>query len=116
MLIENLKNTTMKIFLLVILIIPGIVKHSVLAQTTSKKNEAKVTLSGHIITAQSRTALAGATIFFPDLRTGVASQTDGTFIIRNIPAGRHLVEVSSIGYKSLIEYVDIKGSMTKDFS
>jgi iron complex outermembrane receptor protein len=106
----------MKIILLVIFILPGIILHSVVAQTSSKKNEPKVTLSGHILTAQTGAALPGATIYFPDLRTGVASQNDGTFIIRNIPAGRHLVEVSFIGYKSHIEYIDIKGIMTKDFT
>ena len=106
----------MKIILLIIFILPGIVPGAAHAQTSSKKTETKVTLSGHILTAQTGTPLAGATIYFPDLRTGVASQTDGTFIISNIPAGRHLIVISFVGYKSLTEYVDVKGVTSQDFS
>ncbi|MEO6454328.1 MAG: TonB-dependent receptor [Ginsengibacter sp.] len=106
----------MKIILLAILVIPGIILHSSFAQPSIKKNEIKVTLSGHVLAAGTGALFSGATIYFPDLKTGVASQSDGTFIISNLPVGRHLIEISFVGYKSLTEYVDIKGIMTKDFT
>lgn len=50
------------------------------------------------ITDQERKPIVGATIRLLDLQRGAVTRNDGTFSIRNIPAGRHRVEVSAIGY------------------
>jgi iron complex outermembrane receptor protein len=105
----------MKFIFQVSIISSLILLNVVIAQNQSKKNNVEVTLSGHI-RSQTGEPLTGATLYFPDLRTGVASQYDGSFMISNIPGGRHLLEITFVGYNSLIQYLDINGVMEKDFT
>ena len=77
--------------------------------------QSKLTLSGKVTDAKTGESLAGTTIYFPDLRTGVASANDGTFSISSIAAGKYLIEISHLGYSSLIETIELSGSMQKDF-
>ncbi len=76
----------------------------------------KSTFSGKITDAKTGTPLQGASVYFSDLKTGAAAKTDGTFTINNIPPGRHLIEISFVGYKSIIEEIDISGALTKDYA
>src|SRR5580765_2385262 len=73
-------------------------------------------LSGKVIDVKTNSPLAGATVYINDLKSGVASGTDGAYSINNIPAGKHLVEVSFVGYGTHSEYIDIDGAVVKDFS
>ena len=61
-------------------------------------HKGKYSLSGKVIDVKTNNPLAGATVYINDLKTGVASSADGTFIFNNIPPGKHLVEVSFVGY------------------
>lgn len=71
--------------------------------------------SGKVTDAASGLPLPGATVYFVDLKTGAATGSQGNFSFNNVPAGKHLVEVSFIGYGGASEYIDIKGQVTKDF-
>ena len=71
--------------------------------------------SGRVIHALSAAPLAGATIYISDIKAGVATNSEGRFIMKNLPAGRHLVEVSYVGYSTLSEYIEISGDLQKDF-
>ncbi len=73
----------------------------------------RASLAGKI-TADS-SALAGATIYIPDLKAGTTTDQKGNYILRNLSEGRYLVEVSFIGFGSVVETVDIKGDIQKDF-
>jgi len=73
-------------------------------------------LSGKVTDATTGQPLAGATIYFTDLKTGAATSSDGSFSFSGIPTGRHLVEVSFVGYAGTSEYVEIRGEVRKDFS
>ena len=72
-------------------------------------------LTGKITDIKTGDPIPGATIFIHDTRTGVAAGADGSFKTSFIPAGRYLVEISSIGYKTVIESVDVKGATEKNF-
>ena len=74
------------------------------------------TLSGKVTDASTGQPLAGATIYFTDLKTGAATIADGSFSFSGIPTGKHLVEVSFVGYSGTSEYIEIRGDVKKDFS
>ncbi|GIV56819.1 MAG: TonB-dependent receptor [Candidatus Kapaibacterium sp.] len=73
---------------------------------------------GHLegtITDQERKPIVGATIKLPDLQRGAVTRSDGTFSIRNIPAGRHRIEVSAIGYDRYLSTITITAGKTEQF-
>ena len=93
---------------------------TVIAQKSSSaldsvQKRARTSFSGRVMQASSDVPLHGATIYISDMKAGVATNQDGRFSMKNIPPGRHLVEVSFVGYSTVSEYVDIKGDVQKDF-
>jgi iron complex outermembrane receptor protein len=73
-------------------------------------------LTGKISDATSGKPLAGANVYFPDLKTGASSNSEGVYTIKNISQGIYLVEVSYIGYASVVENITIGEGAQKDFS
>ncbi|MGB8193244.1 MAG: TonB-dependent receptor [Chitinophagaceae bacterium] len=71
--------------------------------------------SGKVFDIATGLPLPGATVYFSDLKLGAATSAEGGFSFINIPAGRHLVEISFVGYGGTSEYVDIRGEVKKDF-
>ena len=72
-------------------------------------------LSGTIKDAKTNRSLAGVSIYFADVKMGVSSDANGYFMIRNIPEGRHLVEISHVGYTTLVENIESYGNIQKEF-
>lgn len=74
------------------------------------------TFAGKITDAANGTAIAGASIYISDIRTGTVSDASGYFIITNIPQGIHLAEISHIGYSTIVASIEIKNDVIKDFA
>lgn len=72
-------------------------------------------LSGKI-SEQGGTPLVGATVYIPDLKLGVVTDTGGYYKFNTLPSGRYLIEVHSIGFKTLTRTVTISGPVTQDFA
>ena len=53
-----------------------------------------------------------ATVGFKDLKTGVVTDETGQFIIPSVPAGKHELMVSAVGYLTTTQNVVIKSSGT----
>lgn len=67
-----------------------------------------VLLEGRVIDGETKDPLPGALITIPDLKISVVANVSGNFTFNNIPEkGRFLVEVRFIGYKTLIQTVDL---------
>src|SRR5205085_7676222 len=77
--------------------------------------QTKINFTGKVTDAKSKEPLTGATIYFPDLRTGSATNAEGVFSFPAIAACKYLVEVSHLGYTSLIETIDLATVTQKDF-
>jgi iron complex outermembrane receptor protein len=77
--------------------------------------QTKITFTGKVTDAKSHEPLSGASIYFPDLRTGAATNAEGAFTFPAIAGGKYLVEVSHLGYSSLIETIDLTTISQKDF-
>jgi iron complex outermembrane receptor protein len=92
-----------------------------LAQPTSPGNESRnaraprYTLSGKVTDAKTGEPLAGASIYFTDDKIGAFSDASGKYVMKNVPAGHHLTEVSYSGYSSEVDHIEITGDLQKDF-
>ncbi len=76
----------------------------------------KIRLTGRVTDAITGQPLAGASVYFPDLRTGAATNSEGYYSIVNINSGKYLVEISHLGYSSIIETIDLVSDTQKDFA
>jgi iron complex outermembrane receptor protein len=84
--------------------------------TYTYSQQQKATLKGKITDAKTGEPLAGASIYFSDLKTGGATDNNGVYTINNISRGHYIVEVSHLGYSSIIESIELSGNVQKDFS
>ncbi len=82
---------------------------------TARVTKAKVTITGKITDAKTGEPLQGASVYFHDLKIGASSNAQGVYRIQNIPEGKYLLEVSFLGYASILENIDLKGDLQKDF-
>ncbi len=80
-------------------------------QITDAQNK----ISGKISDNITGEPVAGATVYIPELKTGTISDQDGLYRIENLPAGRFIVQISFLGYKSIIIYIDLSTTSSKDF-
>jgi iron complex outermembrane receptor protein len=76
---------------------------------------AQTELTGTVKEAKAGTPLMGATIYIPDLKLGAAADADGSYSIKQMPAGTYLLQVSFIGYASQFKEITIDGSVTENF-
>jgi outer membrane receptor protein involved in Fe transport len=92
------------LFLFILLSIPS----SVLA----------VDIKGHIHDSKTGEELVGATVYVLELRKGIVSGLDGSFIIRNIPQGKYSVICSFVGYQTIEMKIEIINNQDQvlDFS
>ncbi|MEO7312525.1 MAG: TonB-dependent receptor [Chitinophagaceae bacterium] len=80
------------------------------------EHEAKGSLAGKITDAATGKPLAGASIYFADLKVGGMADGEGNYRLPYVPAGSFIAEISYLGYSSLAETVVINGDSKKDFS
>lgn len=73
------------------------------------------TFSGTITDSKTNLPLRGATVYISDVKIGGSTDSSGFFVLKNLPLGRHLIEVSHIGYTSIIEWIDIIADTKKDY-
>ena len=55
-------------------------------------------ISGTVVDAETGDPLIGATVMVAGLALGAMADLEGSYLIRNVPAGRHAVVVSMIGF------------------
>ena len=74
----------------------------------------KVVLQGKIVDQLTGQILQGASIYFPELKKGVASNDKGIYQISLTP-GNYIIEVSYIGYTLQTINVNLQNNLQKDF-
>ncbi|MFW5819769.1 MAG: carboxypeptidase-like regulatory domain-containing protein, partial [Bacteroidota bacterium] len=60
------------------------------------------TIRGEVIDASTREKLFGANVVLVEMNNGTITNSDGRFILESIPVGRYQLQVSFIGYESVI--------------
>jgi iron complex outermembrane receptor protein len=82
---------------------------------TAVRARAAAVVTGRLTDARTGEPLPGATIVFPDLKQGTATDADGRFSFANLPRGRFTVQVTSLGYNTISQAVDTGGGQALDF-
>jgi len=72
-------------------------------------------LTGRITDGKTGGAVAGATVYLPDLKTGDIADQNGVYKLEKLPSAKVTIQVSFIGYKSIIRQVDLSETATQDF-
>jgi iron complex outermembrane recepter protein len=85
------------------------------ASDTSRHSPGTGSLSGRV-TAKNGGALPGASVYIPDLKMGVVSDTGGYYHFNPVPSGKYLIEAHYVGFKTLTLTIVISGPVTLDFS
>ncbi len=73
-------------------------------------------LTGHIKEAKTGKPLAGAVIYLHEAKTGTIADSKGNYKTLAVPSGKYLVEVSFMGYRTLLQSIDISGNAVADFA
>lgn len=94
-------------------IVPVILLLFVLAFQTSNLAQSGI-LKGRIFDKESKTALVGANVIIKGTSLGSAADLDGNYIIYSIPAGRHTLIISYIGYNSDTVTISMPADKTID--
>lgn len=76
----------------------------------------KRTLTGKITDQSTGESLAGVVIYFPDLKTGIATDINGNYEIANLPQAKVLTQVSYLGYKTIVETIDLTNITSRDYT
>lgn len=75
-----------------------------------------MTISGHVMNKATRTPLQMVNVYLDRTSLGSATNKDGNFTIRDIPAGTYTLVVSMIGYKKIEVEVPMTGDVTFNFA
>jgi iron complex outermembrane receptor protein len=76
------------------------------------------TVTGRVTDAQSLAPIASASVLIEELQIGVLTQGDGTYLLRDVPVGTHVVTAQIIGYAPVTMEVQVTsgGTARADFS
>lgn len=94
-----------------ILLFTLLVMNNVAAMATTTKTS----LSGKVTDKKTGETLPGVSVYLPDLKTGAVTDQHGFYKIDNLPDKELLVQVSYIGYQTIVEKVDLSQTKQKDF-
>lgn len=76
----------------------------------------KAQLTGKITDAKTNTPLPGATVILVDMKLTAITDSAGNYIFHNVPVGHTIIEISYLGYSTLVEHIDISVSAAKNFA
>ena len=71
-------------------------------------------ITGSVANLATGRPIAGATISIPDLKITAVADEGGHYMLRRLPKGSYLVQITAIGFAGLTETVDLsKASQTR---
>ncbi len=71
---------------------------------------AQHSLKGKIMEQTGNAPISGASIYIPDTKRGGTTNSEGLYVIDNLPKGNFLVEIKSLGYSTVVQAVQIAGA------
>jgi TonB-dependent starch-binding outer membrane protein SusC len=86
---------------------PGMLLAMLLAAAAGVEAQAVGTLTGTVRSSVTNQPLPGVQIQIRGLQRGTLTDTDGRFVIVNVPSGVHTVEATSIGFQRAAETVPL---------
>lgn len=76
---------------------------------------AQNSISGIVKDAKDKLPIPGVVIYFPDLRTGTITNSDGSYLVKNLPNGKFSISIKYMGYTTQNLSIEINGNIQKDF-
>ena len=73
-------------------------------------------ISGVVTDASTGEALIGANVYLKALNTGATTNTDGVYVVENIPKGTYEVAASYVGYIKEAQNIQVLSDVSLDFS
>ncbi len=77
-------------------------------------SQEKITLSGTVYDKNSNETLIGVTIYLPEVGSGTMTNEYGFYSI-TVPKGNYKVQVSYLGYSTILQTLDLSSKTTKDY-
>ncbi|MGJ8744384.1 TonB-dependent receptor [Polaribacter sp.] len=77
-------------------------------------SQEKNTISGTIYDESNNETLIGVSVYFPSLNSGTTTNEYGFYSL-TIPEGTYKIEISYLGYSSIIETINLTEKQTKNF-
>ena len=77
-------------------------------------SQEKITVSGSVYDENSNETLIGVSIYFPELNSGTTTNEYGFYSI-TVPKGSYQIQVSYLGFTSIIETIKLSKKLTKNF-
>ncbi|MEJ7672128.1 MAG: TonB-dependent receptor plug domain-containing protein [Chitinophagaceae bacterium] len=87
--------------------------NTLIAQVTPRNNS--VTLTGKITASKTNLPLQAASVYIPDLKAGTTTDDNGNYVLRNLSQGKYVIEISFVGFASIVETIDLNNSAQKNF-
>jgi iron complex outermembrane receptor protein len=72
-------------------------------------------VKGKVIDKVTGLPVSGVTITIPDLKIATSADASGTYLLKRLPKGEYLIQVSAIGYASETKLVDLGNTYSVDF-
>ncbi|MCW3080321.1 TonB-dependent receptor [Segetibacter sp.] len=102
------------LFLFLYSIVPDYAKAQAITAITQGRSS-RFSITGRVINQKNDSAMVGASIYIPDLKTGVATDDNGNYTLQNIPAGDYIIQAGHIGYKSNVKNISLTENTTLNF-
>ena len=75
----------------------------------------KVVLHGQVTDAIDGQPVVGASIYFPLLKQGTVTNSDGHYTITGLPAVKTTIQVTYVGHLTIIESIDLNTTSERNF-
>ena len=85
-----------------------------LLTSLSVLGQEKITLSGTVYDDLNNETLIGVSVYFPELNSGTTTNEYGFYSI-TIPKGNYQLQLSYLGYTTLLETLELSEKITKNF-
>ncbi|KGL62939.1 TonB-dependent receptor [Polaribacter sp. Hel1_85] len=82
--------------------------------TFSLFSQEKNTISGTIYDDSNNETLIGVSIYFPEINTGTTTNEYGFYSV-TLPEGTYKIQISYLGYSTIIETINLKEKLSKNF-
>ncbi|TWI94812.1 iron complex outermembrane receptor protein [Mucilaginibacter frigoritolerans] len=72
-------------------------------------------ITGKVTDKVTGQPIPGVTITIPDLKIATSTDTNGIYVLKRLPKGEYLIQVSAMGYASETKIVDLGNTYSVDF-
>ncbi len=85
-------------------------------KNNSNLGKVQIILNGTILDKKTQLPINGANIYLPDLKKGTVTNALGQYQILGLLTGTYLIEVSFVGYKTVIQNIHLTENLTQNFT